>query len=50
MPMTLLSAYNANPKVAKNEKLGKAGAVLHLAPANMSGYEVCQGCRQPCLR
>lgn len=50
---TLLSAYNANPKVAKNEKLGKAGAVLHLAPANMSGYEVCQGasdgCRAACL-
>jgi hypothetical protein len=50
---TLLSAYNANPKVAKNEKLGKAGAVLHLAPANLSGYEVCQGssagCRAACL-
>jgi hypothetical protein len=51
--MALLSAYNANPKVAKNEKLGKAGAVLHMAPANLSGYEVCQGssqgCRDACL-
>lgn len=53
MPMTLLTAYNANSKVAKNEKLGVAGTVLHLAPANISGYEVCQGssqgCRDACL-
>jgi hypothetical protein len=51
--MALLSVYNSNPKVAKNEKQGVAGAVLHLAPANLSGYEVCQGsskgCRDACL-
>jgi hypothetical protein len=51
--MDLLTAYNANPKVAKNEKLGVSGAVLHLAPAGLSGYEVCQGssagCRAACL-
>ena len=50
---SLLSAYNTNPKVGKNEKLGVAGAVLHLAPANVSGYEVCpgasDGCRAACL-
>lgn len=51
--MKLLTAYNANAKVAKNEKLGIGTAVLHLAPANLSGYEVCQGasdgCRNACL-
>lgn len=53
MKGTLLSAINSNPKIAKNEKLGVLGAVLHLAPANMSGYEVCPGrspgCTAACL-
>lgn len=51
--MKLLTAFNANSKVAKNEKLGVGATVLHLAPANLSGYEVCQGasdgCRNACL-
>lgn len=52
MPI-LLSAPNANPKVAKNQKVGVLGSVLHLAPASLSGYNVCpgssQGCRDACL-
>lgn len=50
---TLLSAVNSNPKVAKNGKLGVLTAVLHLAPGNMSGHEVCPkrsaGCTAACL-
>ena len=50
----LLSALLSNPKVAKNtEKLGVSTAVLHLAPGNMSGREVCPkrsaGCSAACL-
>jgi hypothetical protein len=51
--MTLLSHFDSNPKVAKNTKLGWGTAVLHLAPANMSGYQVCSarspGCEAACL-
>lgn len=50
---SLLSVEGANPKVAKNEKLGVLGSVLHLAPADLSGYEVCPmrspGCTAACL-
>jgi len=50
---SLLSTDNSNPKVAKNIKLGYETAVLHLAPANMSGREVCPkrspGCTAACL-
>ena len=51
---SLLSAVNSNPKVAKNtSKLGVLTAVLHLAPGNMSGHEVCPkrsaGCTAACL-
>lgn len=50
---TLLSAPNANPKVAKNQKIGVLGTVLHLAPGNMSGRETCPkrspGCSAACL-
>jgi len=52
MPV-LLSKYNANPKAAKNEKLGWGTTVLHLAPANLSGFQVCShrspGCEAACL-
>lgn len=51
--MKLLSAFGSNPKVAKNSKLGWGTAVLHLAPASMSGYQVCSarspGCEHACL-
>ncbi len=50
---SLLSDYNSNPKLAKCEKLGVAAAVLHLAPGNLSGHEVCPnrspGCTAACL-
>lgn len=42
-----------NPKTEKGEKLGYWTAVLHLAPANLSGFEVCAGrtagCTAGCL-
>lgn len=42
-----------NPKVAKGQKYGYFTAILHLAPANLSGYEVCRGrsagCTAACL-
>lgn len=52
--MNLLSKHNSNPKIAKAEnKLDVRTAVLHLAPANLSGYEVCParsvGCTAACL-
>lgn len=50
---SLLSAIDANPKVAKNSKQGILTGVLHLAPGNMSGHEVCPkrspGCTAACL-
>lgn len=50
---SLLTNENANPKVAKSGKLGMLGIVLHLAPADLSGYEVCPmrsaGCTAACL-
>lgn len=51
---SFLSRHNSNPKIAKAEAvLGVSTAVLHLAPANTSGFEVCQsrspGCTAACL-
>lgn len=54
MQYKLLTAGTGNPKTAK-EVVGVPilNAVLHLAPANQSGYEVCQfrteGCTAACL-
>lgn len=49
----LLSDIDANPKIRKNGKLGVLTAVLHLAPGDMSGHEVCPkrspGCSAACL-
>jgi len=50
----LLTAPDANPKLDKNGRVsGILTAPLHLAPANVSGYEVCpmasKGCRAACL-
>lgn len=43
----------ANPKTQKGVKLGYLTFVLHLAPANVSGYETCPkrtaGCTAACL-
>jgi hypothetical protein len=42
-----------NPKTAKGAKLGYWTFILHLAPADLSGYEVCpmrsKGCTKACL-
>lgn len=42
-----------NPKIAKGEKFGYLTAVLHLAPGNLSGFQVCpmatDGCLAACL-
>lgn len=50
----LLSKTGSNPKTKKSDKLGKyLTAVLHLAPASESGFNVCpmasKGCRVACL-
>jgi hypothetical protein len=49
--MKLLST--GNPKTVKGEKLGYLSFILHLAPAKLSGYEVCParstGCTNACL-
>lgn len=49
----LLTDPVANPKVAKGLKYGVMTSPLHLAPARLSGYEVCPkaspGCREACL-
>ena len=43
----------ANPKIQKGTKLGYLSFILHLAPADLSGREVCPkrtaGCTQACL-
>lgn len=48
-----LLTIGGNPKTDKGEKLGYWTAVLHLAPARLSGHEVCPGatagCRAACL-
>ena len=42
-----------NPKLMKGEKKGYLSFVLHLAPANLSGYNTCakatDGCKAACL-
>lgn len=49
--MKLLSRHNY--KTVKGEKLGILTGILYLAPAKLSGYEVCPmrsyGCTQACL-
>ena len=49
--MKLLST--ANPKIQKGAKLGYLSFILHLAPADLSGHEVCPkrtaGCSAACL-
>jgi hypothetical protein len=49
----LLSKPDDNPKTAKNQKFGILTAPLHLAPARLSGFEVCPsrspGCSVACL-
>jgi hypothetical protein len=49
---SLFSSPAANPKVAKNLKIGVLTYPLHLSPANESGFNVCQfagQCKNLCL-
>jgi len=50
---SLLASPESNPKVAKNAKRGVMTAPLHLAPFDLSGYQVCPqasaGCAAACL-
>ena len=43
----------ANPKIQKGTKMGYLSFILHLAPADLSGREVCpkrtKGCTDACL-
>jgi hypothetical protein len=49
----LLASPESNPKVAKNGKVDVLAAPLHLAPFNLSGFQVCAqaspGCAAACL-
>lgn len=52
--MKLLSPANTNAKTAKNGQFSEyLSAILHLAPFNLSGYQVCpaasKGCSMACL-
>ena len=51
-PKKLLN-LDANPKTVKGQKRGYMTAVLYLAPADLSGWNVCPestaGCRAACL-
>jgi hypothetical protein len=51
--MKLLTSPYANQKISKNIELGYFTAPLHLAPYNLSGYQVCpmasKGCAAACL-
>ena len=50
--MKLLN-IDANPKTVKGQKKGYLTGILYLAPADLSGYNVCpmstEGCRAACL-
>lgn len=50
---SLLARPESNPKVAKNGKLDVLTAPLHLAPFDLSGFQVCPqasaGCAAACL-
>ena len=51
-PKKLLN-FNSHFKMLKSRKHGFLNAILHLAPYNLSGYNVCpkasKGCSQACL-
>jgi len=51
--LKLLTMPKSQPKGVKGEKEGYMTFILHLAPADLSGYQVCpkasEGCRAACL-
>ncbi len=53
MSFNLLSPSASNAKTAKNDGHGYHSAILHLAPSDISGHNVCphasNGCRKACL-
>jgi hypothetical protein len=52
-PSGLFTPDGYNPKTKKGRAQGYSTAILHFAPAELSGYNVCQyataGCRAACL-
>jgi uncharacterized protein (DUF2147 family) len=49
-----LLGFNTNAKTVKGEKIGYYTGILYLAPANISGFQVCPmakaaGCEKACL-
>jgi hypothetical protein len=53
MTMQLLTASTANPKMHKGAAFPITAAILHLSPADLSGYNACThcsiGCKHACL-
>lgn len=53
IPKHLFSDTHRHPKIVKNGREGVLSMILHLAPADRSGYEVCpmrsKGCTAACL-
>ena len=52
--MNQLFSISSNAKGVKGEKIGFLTGILYLAPADLSGYQVCPmaiiaGCKAPCL-
>jgi len=49
----VLTPQGYNPKTKKGRERGYSTAIMHLAPADMAGFNVCQyatqGCRAACL-
>jgi len=49
----MLTPDGYNPKTKKGRAMGYSSAIMHFAPANRSGYEVCRfrsaGCTAACL-
>lgn len=51
--LSYLGSINSSAKIRKNGKYGEYTYIIYLAPASMSGYNVCKGstaeCRRACL-
>ncbi len=51
---TKLMGVDTNTKIIKNQKLGFLTGIIHMQPADVSGYTLCThyeqaGCKKPCL-
>ena len=51
---TKLMGVDTNTKIVKNQKLGFLTGIIHMQPADVSGYEICThykhaGCKDACL-